>query len=119
MEKENTPHGRAAAGDATVREGRHGAGALPPCWWNGPTHSLVRIGEINCGKGRENWSDQTRPTSERGPPALLSESVDRSKDQAGLGMLACEITQQMKVLGDPRTKWIVLQQEGHVAEHEE
>ena len=88
MEWENSPHGRAAAGDATVREGRHGAGAVPPCWWNVPTHSWVRIGEINVGEGRENWPDQTRPTSERAPPALLSESVDRAKDQAGLRMIA-------------------------------
>ena len=108
MEWENSPHGRAAAGDATVREGRHGAGAVPPCWWNVPTHSWVRIGEINVGKGRENWSDQTRPTSERGPPALLSESVDRAKDQASLGMVGCEVTQHMEVVGDPRTTWIVL-----------
>ena len=119
MEWENSQHGRAAAGDATVREGRHGAGAVPPCWWNVPTHSWVRIGEINVGEGRENWPDQTRPTSERAPPALLSESVDRAKDQAGLRMIACEITQQMKVLGDPRTTWIVFQQEGQVAEREE
>jgi len=27
MEQENRPHGRAAAGDATVREGRRGRGA--------------------------------------------------------------------------------------------
>ena len=78
MEKENSPHGRVAAGDTTVREGRHGAGAVPPCCWTVPTHSWVRSGEINVGEGRENWSDQTRPTSEGGPPALLSESVDRS-----------------------------------------
>lgn len=92
MEKENSPHGRVAEGDTTVREGRHGAGAVPPCCWNVPTHSWVRIGEINFGKGRESWSDQTRPTSEQGPPALLSESVDRSKDQPGLGMVGCEVT---------------------------
>ena len=54
MKWEETQHGRAAAGDATVREGRHGAGAVPPCCWNVPTHSWVRIGEINYGKGREN-----------------------------------------------------------------
>lgn len=70
---------------------------------------MVRIGEINVGEGRENWPDQTRPTSERGPPALLSESVDRSKYQAGLGMVGREVTQQMEVVGNPRTKWIVLQ----------
>lgn len=29
MDWENSPHGRAAAGDTTVREGRHGAGAVP------------------------------------------------------------------------------------------
>ncbi len=119
MEWKKSQHGRAAAGDTTVLNERHGAGAVPPYWWNVPTHSWIRIGEINYGKGRENESDQTRPTSERGPPALWSESVDRANDQAGLGMLACEITQQMKVLGDPRTTWIVFQQEGQVAEREE
>ncbi len=92
-------------------KGGHGAGAVPPCWWKGPTDSMVRIGEINVGEGRENSPDQTRPTSERGPPALLSESVDRSNDQTGLGMIACEVTQQMEVVGDLRTTWIVLQQE--------
>lgn len=92
MDWENSPHGRAAKGDTTVREGGHGAGAVPPCWWNGPTPSWVRIGEINCGNERENWPDQTRPTSERGPPALLSESVDRAKDRVGLGMVGCEVT---------------------------
>ena len=65
---------------ATRRCAKDGAGAVPPCCWNVPTHSWVRIGEINFDKGRENRSDPTRPTSERGPPALLSESVDRSKD---------------------------------------
>ena len=34
-------------------------------------------------------------------------------------MIACEITQQMEVVGDPRTEWVVLQQEGHVAEREQ
>ncbi len=92
MDWENSPHGRAAKGDTTVREGRHGAGAVPLCGWTVPTHSWVRIGEIHVGRGRENGSDQTRPTSERGPPALLSESVDRAKDQAGLGMVGCEVT---------------------------
>ena len=78
MEKENNPHGRVAAGDTTVREGRHGAGAVPPCRWNVPPHSWVRIGEINVREGRENCLDRTRPTSEGGPPALVSESVDRA-----------------------------------------
>ena len=78
MEKEKNPHGRVAVGDTTVREGRHGAGAVPPRCWNVPTHSWVRIGEINVGEGRENCLDQTRPTSEGSPPALVSESVDRS-----------------------------------------
>lgn len=92
---------RRCAKEGTARARCHRAG--------GRSNRLMGLGEINVGEGRENWSDQTRPTSERGPPALLSESVDRSKDQAGRGMIACEITQQMKVLGDPRTKWIVLQ----------
>ena len=54
MKWEETQHGRAAAGEATVREGRHGVGAVPLCCCKGPTPSWVRIGEINVGEGREN-----------------------------------------------------------------
>lgn len=56
-------------------------------------------------------SGRARPTSERCPPALSSALVDRSINQAGLGMVGREITQQMKVPSDPRTEWIVLQPE--------
>ncbi len=68
MEWEETQHGRAAAGEATVREGRHGVGAVPLCCCKGPTPSWVRIGEINVGEGRENCPDRTRPTSEARRP---------------------------------------------------
>ena len=50
MEKENRPHGRVAAGDTTVREGRHGAGAVPPCWGTVPTHSLCQDRRDQCGR---------------------------------------------------------------------
>jgi len=70
---------------------------------------VVGSGERDLGEGRE--PGRVRPTSERCPPALSSALVDRSINQAGLGMVGREITQQMKVLSDPRTEWIVLQPE--------
>lgn len=65
---------------------------------------------------REGDKEADEPGS---PPAITIELVDRAKDQVGFGMVGCELTQPMKVVGNPRPEGILFEDEGQLAEREQ